>query len=247
MSSKRNYSVFSPPSATNHSSYHQLAPSAFLASAAGSSDLVNQILPPHLQDTPYPERDAVLASWSQGHDQPPPPIPAAHCQKEWDTPKVRVTADLLLNGASDAVSRARLLATATKELGAWLNALPVSSLGLRMDNDTIHVAADGNCPDGITVVPWKRGKVLVWDATCPDKYVPSYISHATREAGAVAQRAEHLKISKYVHLNSSHHFILVPVETSGVFGPEALSFIQDLSGHLRQVTGEPTSLEYLIQ
>ena len=93
----------------------QLAPSAFLASAAGFSDLGDQILPPHLQDPPYPLRDAALASLTQGHDQPPPPIPAAHCQKEWDTPKVCATADLLLNGASDAVSRARLLATATKE------------------------------------------------------------------------------------------------------------------------------------
>jgi len=85
-------------------------------------------------------RDAALASWTQGHDQPPPPIPAAHHQKEWDTPKVHATADLLLNGASDAVSPARPLATATKESGSWLNALPVSSLGLRMDNDTIRVA-----------------------------------------------------------------------------------------------------------
>jgi len=57
-----------------------------------------------------------------------------------ETIKVRVTTDLLLNGASDAVSHTRLLAIATKESGAWLNALPVSSLGLRMDNDTICVA-----------------------------------------------------------------------------------------------------------
>jgi len=61
---------------------------------------------------------ASLVACDMWHDQPPPPIPAAHCQKEWDTPKVRLTADLLLNGASDAVSHAHLLATATKELGA---------------------------------------------------------------------------------------------------------------------------------
>ena len=76
----------------------------------------------------------------------------------------------------------------------------------------------------------------MWDATCPDTYAPSYISHATREAGAVAERAEHLMISKYAHLDSSHHFVPVAVETSGVFGPEALPFIQDLSQGLRQVS-----------
>ena len=56
-----------------------------------------------------------------------------------------------------------------------------------------------------------------------------------------------MKISKYAHLDSSHYFIQVAVETLGVFGPKALSFIQDLSRHLRQVTGEPRSLEYLLQ
>ena len=38
------------------------------------------------------------------------------------------------------MSRARLLAAHTRESGAWLNALPVSALGLRMDDDTVRVA-----------------------------------------------------------------------------------------------------------
>ena len=46
----------------------------------------------------------------------------------------------LLQGASDCRSRARLLAAATKESGAWLHALPVSSLGLRMDDHTTRIA-----------------------------------------------------------------------------------------------------------
>ena len=48
--------------------------------------------------------------------------------------------DQLLQGASDCRSRARLLAAATKESGAWLHALPVSSLGLRMDDHTTRIA-----------------------------------------------------------------------------------------------------------
>ena len=294
----------------------QLALSAFLASAAGSSNLVHQILPSHLQIISYPARDAAFASWTHGFDQLPPPISAAHHQKEWDTPKVCAIADSLLNGASDVVSHARLLATATKESGAWLNVLPVSSLGLRMDDDTIRVTvglrlrvplcqphncfhcgarvghqathglssrwsegrdlyhaaindiiyrsltsskvpsrlepsgiyrSDGKRPDGMSILPWKRGKALVWDTTCPDTFAPSHVSHATREAGAVAERDENLKTSKYAHLDSSHHFVPVAVETSGMFGPEALSFIMDLSWQLKVVTGEPRSLEYLIQ
>ena len=38
------------------------------------------------------------------------------------------------------MSRARHLAAHTRESGAWLNALPVSALGLRMDDDTVRVA-----------------------------------------------------------------------------------------------------------
>ena len=177
--------------------------------------------------------------WSTGLDLPPPPLfgPASHHQKASDAPKVSATADTLLKQAPDAVSCSCLLAASTKESGAWLDALPVSSLGLRMDNNTIRVAvglrqgsplchphtchhcgvqvddtathgfsckwseghhqrhatvndivhctmstahlpsrlestglshSDGKCPDGVTLVPWMSGKLLVWDATCLD-------------------------------------------------------------------------------
>ena len=32
--------------------------------------------------------------------------------------------------------------------------------------------SDGKRPDGATVVPWKCGRVLVWDATCTDTLAP---------------------------------------------------------------------------
>ena len=137
-----------------------------------------------------------------------------------------------------------------QESGAWLNALPVSSLVLCMDNNTVRVAvglhlgsplcrshtchhcgvqmdstarhglsckrsegrhqrhaavndivhctmsaahlpyrleptglsrSDGKRPDGFTLVPWKSGRLLVWDAICSDTFAPSHLPSATGE------------------------------------------------------------------
>ena len=71
------------------------------------------------------------------------------------------------------------------------------------------------------MVPWSGGKVLVWDTTCPDTLAPSYSSLSTRNAGVVTEETERRKKAKYSHLERSHCFIPVAVETLGVFGPEA--------------------------
>ena len=120
----------------------QLAPSAFLASAAGSSNLVRQILPPHYQDIPNPFIDSALTAWHVGHDKPPLSSIVPHRQKAWDVPRIMSTYDMLLEASPNMSTRARLLAVATRESGVWLNVLPVSSLGLCMDNDVIRVSVD---------------------------------------------------------------------------------------------------------
>ena len=49
-------------------------------------------------------------------------------------------AEALQDGASDEVERARLLAARDKDSGAWLQALPITSVGLRMDDNTLRTA-----------------------------------------------------------------------------------------------------------
>jgi hypothetical protein len=53
--------------------------------------------------------------------------------------------------------------------------------------------SDDKRPDSATLVPWKCGKLLVWDATCVDTYAPSYSTVASQEVGAVADQAEKRK------------------------------------------------------
>ncbi len=43
-------------------------------------------------------------------------------------------------------------------------------------------------------------QLLVWDATCPDTFAPSYSGNATRGAGLVAAAAEERKEAKYTGL-----------------------------------------------
>ena len=57
--------------------------------------------------------------------------------------------------------------------------------------------SDGKRPDGVSIVPWKCGQLLVWDATCPDTYLSTIAAH---QVGAVAQQAEDRKMQKYKHL-----------------------------------------------
>ena len=95
--------------------------------------------------------------------------------------------------------------------------------------------------DGSTVMPWRCGRALALDVTCPDTFAPSHLRLATSKAGAVAEQAEVRKGAKYADLQASHHFVPVAIETSGVFGQEALSFIQEFGRHLRVKTGEPQS------
>ncbi len=59
----------------------------------------------------------------------------------------------------------------------------------------------GKRSDGVTLVPWKSGRLLVWDTTCLDTFAPSHLPSATREAGAVAAQAEQSKQEKYGALN----------------------------------------------
>ena len=229
---------------------------------------------------------------------------------------VMATLDTLLEDAPDATTTARLLAASTSESGAWLNALPISSLGLRMDNNTIRVAvgitldtqlcrphmchhcgsevdgfvihglscrwsedrhhrhsalndivfcalssakvpsrlepsgiyrSDGKCPDGMSIVPWKSGKLLVWDVTCADTFAPSYTSIASSKPGAISAQAEDRKYSKYSHLSSNHIFTPVSIETSGSLCPKTCDFVKELGYRLHQATGEIDSSSYLLQ
>ena len=78
-------------------------------------------------------------------------------------------------------------------------------------------------------------------------FAPSHTHLATREAGTVAAQAEQRKRTKYTELEASHHFVPVAIETTGVFGPEALQFLRELGHRLKSESGEAQSFHFLQQ
>ena len=106
---------------------------------------------------------------------------------------------------------------------------------------------DGKRQHGATVVPWKGGRLLVWDVTCAYTLAPSHRQVASREAGAVAASAEQCKKSKYAHLEATHHFVPIAVETLGVVGEEGSIFFKYLGRRIADVTQEQQSHQFLLQ
>eukprot|EP00731_Ephydatia_muelleri_P010733 Em0005g1319a len=108
--------------------------------SAASSELAHLILPASMQQTQLSYVDEALVAWSQGCQKQPPTDVTAHHQKIRDSLRLSSIADTLFKNTSDHLDRVRLLAATCKESGAWLNALPISSLGLRMDDTTVRIS-----------------------------------------------------------------------------------------------------------
>ena len=100
---------------------------------------MSAILPTSHKLLPVPSSDAALTLWSHGHSVPIPLGLDAFKENKWDSIITTNTASSLLEGAGNETERARLLAVMERDSGARLQALPVTSVGLRMDDTTLRI------------------------------------------------------------------------------------------------------------
>ena len=107
--------------------------------------------------------------------------------------------------------------------------------------------SDRKRADGLSLIPWSRGKCLLWDATCVDPCCASYLYISSKSAGAAAAHAEEKKRDLYHEVTHLYHFVPFAVETLGVFGEEALLLVKELGSRLQESTGEPRSTAFLTQ
>ena len=106
---------------------------------------------------------------------------------------------------------------------------------------------DGKRPDGMTLHPYKEGKSLVWDFTCSDTFANTHINDTSKVAGAAAEKAEKLKLSKYKEISADYHMVPIAVETLGSWGHEGQNLINCIGKKIQDITGEKRSTFYLFQ
>ena len=76
--------------------------------------------------------------------------------------------------------------------------------------------SDGKRTDGLTMMPWKQGRCMVWDLTRPDTLVPSHLNRAVTGPGAMATFAKDNKRLKCAVISRTRIFVPRAVETMGL-------------------------------
>ena len=133
------------------------------------------------------------------------------------------------------------------------------------------LGSDGKRPDGMTITPWSRGRLLVWDATCCDVFAASHIGAAVSEPGAVAAKAEDNKVSgllgegvssntrtdpqakslgEYLQVLPSGCLLSVSASGGGnvrYFRASSGGVFRELGRRVRRATLEPNAYQYLVQ
>jgi len=102
-------------------------------------------------------------------------------------------------------------------------------------------------PDGATLVPWSRGRCLLWDATTPDTLASSHLQKSAQSAGFAAATAESVKMRKYATLAVAHEFVPVAIETLGTWRDNGLAFITELGKRIVAVNGDKRSTAFRMQ
>ncbi|GAV05057.1 hypothetical protein RvY_15243 [Ramazzottius varieornatus] len=87
---------------------------------------------------------------------------------------------------------------------------------------------DKRRPDGMTQVPWKNGKELVWDVTGVNTLALTNFAMSTVKAGSAADAAEKRKVTKYPDIGNQFLFCPVGLETLGPREPCATEMFESV-------------------
>ena len=107
--------------------------------------------------------------------------------------------------------------------------------------------ADGKRPDGVTLVPYSRGRCVIWDACVRHTLAASYIGRTAKEVGAAASEAERAKLRKYATFANTYTVVPLAFETLGSLGASTNEFLDELASRIRMERGNRRAGEYFLQ
>jgi hypothetical protein len=102
--------------------------------------------------------------------------------------------------------------------------------------------ANGLRPDGVSLVPYKRGKSMTWDFTCPHPLCTSHLSRTN-----VNESAETKKEERYAALSENYLFIPIAIDTLGRYGSQAEKLINEIGAKLAEKHNDPRRTAFLKQ
>ena len=104
--------------------------------------------------------------------------------------------------------------------------------------------SNGKRPDGITLLPYNRGKYLAWDFTCPHSLGISYINN---RVNALA-KAEETKRKKYSFLDDDYYiFEPIAIDTLCAPGKSTSKFLSAICKRIRTTKNMNEEGQYFIQ
>ena len=102
-------------------------------------------------------------------------------------------------------------------------------------------------PDGLTLLPYSRGKALVSDFTCVHRLAASYTGLSNHAGATVAELAESKKLRTYQELEQYYIVQSIAIESLGGIGPDSFKFLKDLGRRMSSVSKNTLEPAFLRQ
>jgi hypothetical protein len=109
------------------------------------------------------------------------------------------------------------------------------------------VRSDGKRQHGLSLIPWREGRCLVWDVTVADIITASYLHSTSVYAGSAAESAARRKETKYTELSHRYEFVPIAMETHGPLDTKAASFLSELGRRITIATPDMQETSHLFQ
>ena len=159
-----------------------LAPSAYLASAAATLSLQNAIINDPLTTILDPYVGEAVNLWKVMAKEEVPEAPANSCRRIWDFRVATLVQQDLLSRCVSEVDVAIMKAAGAPHAGDFLNAPPITAVGLRLSDEAIRVAV-GYRLESVTCQPHtcicgKKVNARGHHGLSCRKSTPRYIHHS---------------------------------------------------------------------